>query len=237
MENNNIPPINNQFNTQPNTPINFQMEKKKKPFNMLIVPLVVVILLLGAAIFMAVSSNNKYQEQKNNVQAIVDKNVTQAKKEQKISLDKEYDEKSKLPYVTYEGPSELGSVKITYPRSWSAMYNQGGSNLFSFYAHPSIVPSPDLKKKFALRVAITDGKYQDALSGYEKQTKNKNITISPYQVSGVTGARIDGEINKDEDGSLVVFPVRDKVLYVWTQDKTYINDFNDIVLKNLSFIP
>ena len=90
---------------------------------MLIVPLGIVILLLGVAIFMAVSSNNKYQEQKNNVQAIVDKNVTQAKKEQKISLDKEYDEKSKLPYVTYEGPSELGSVKITYPRSWSAMYN------------------------------------------------------------------------------------------------------------------
>ena len=122
MENNNIPPINN----QPSGPINFQMEKRKKPFNMLIVPLGIVILLLGVAIFMAVSSNNKYQEQKNNVQAIVDKNVTQAKKEQKISLDKEYDEKSKLPYVTYEGPSELGSVKITYPRSWSAMYNQGG---------------------------------------------------------------------------------------------------------------
>jgi hypothetical protein len=99
MENNNIPPINN----QPSGPINFQMEKRKKPFNMLIVPLGIVILLLGVAIFMAVSSNNKYQEQKNNVQVIVDKNVTQAKKEQKISLDKEYDEKSKLPYVTYEG--------------------------------------------------------------------------------------------------------------------------------------
>jgi hypothetical protein len=65
----------------------------------------------------------------------------------------------------------------------------------------------------------------------------KKITISPYQVSGVSGARIDGEINKGQDGSLVVLPVRDKVLYVWTEDKTYIADFNNIVLKNLSFIP
>lgn len=236
MEPNNTLPTNNQFN-QPNQPINFQMEKKKKPFNMLIVPIVLLVILLGLAIFMAINYNSKYTEQKNKVQSIVDQKVTQAKKEQKVSSDKEYEEKSKLPYVTYEGPSELGSVKITYPRSWSAMYNQNGSNLFDFYAHPTIVPSPDLKKKFALRVSIVDGKYQDALSGYEKQTKSKNITISAYQVSGVTGARIDGEINKDEDGSLVVFPVRDKVLYVWTQDKTYINDFNDVVLKNLSFIP
>ncbi len=237
MEPTNNLPNTNLPGSQPGQQFSFQVEKKKKKFNILIIPVAVLSLLLIGSVVMTMKYNSKYKQQRDDVQAIVDKNVIQAKKEQKTVLDKEYDEKSKLPYLVYEGPAELGSVKITYPRSWAAMYNQSGSALFSFYAHPTIVPSPDLKKKFALKVSIVDGKYQDALTVYEKQTKSKSITISPYQVSGVTGARIDGEINKGEDGSLLVFPVRDKVLYVSTQDKTYINDFNDVVLKNLSFIP
>ena len=235
-ENNNIPNMDAPTGGPSN--LNFQIQKPKKGFNALIIPMVIMGIVLIIAVILIFNFKNKYEYQKSEVDQITETAVTQAKKEQKAELDKQYEEESKSPYLTYTGPSELGSVKIVYPKNWSVYYNQGNSrSIFDFYAHPVAVPATDLDKKYALRVAITSDKYQDALEDYEKQTKNKNITISPYQVSGVTGARIDGEIDKDIDGSLVVFPVRDKVLYVWTQDKTYINDFNDVVLKNLSFIP
>ncbi|HMS31681.1 MAG TPA: hypothetical protein PKA29_00175 [Candidatus Saccharibacteria bacterium] len=231
---------------QPNQPtppgsygnFNFSQEKSKKKFNMMIIPTVLLSLAVIALVIFLFSYKNKYQYQRDNVQNIANQQVAAAKKEQKVTLDKEYAEQSKSPYLTYEGPSELGSVKISYPRNWSVYIDQNqGKKLFDFYSHPIVVPSANLDKKYALRVAITSDSYQNALSGYEKDSKSKKITISPYQVSGVSGARIDGEINKDQDGSLVVLPVRDKVLYVWTEDKTYIADFNNIVLKNLSFIP
>lgn len=234
---------NNYQQNQPAPPgdfsnFNFKQEKKKNKFNAMIIPVVVLSLVAIVLAIFIFDYKSKYENQRDNVDAIATQRVTEAKKEQKISLDKEYEEKSKLPYLTYEGPSELGSVKISYPRSWSVYIDQNqGKKLFDFYSHPVAVPSANLEKKYALRVAITNDSYKDALEGYEKDTKSKNITISPYQVSGVAGARIDGEINKDQDGSLVVFPVRDKVLYVWTEDKTYIEDFNNVVLKNLSFIP
>lgn len=218
--------------------LNFTQEKKKKKFNTMIIPVIILSLILVVLSIFIFDYKSKYEHQRDDVDAIVTQQVTEAKKEQKTNLDKEYEQKSKLPYLTYEGPSELGSVKISYPRNWSVYIDQDqGKKLFDFYSHPVAVPAADLDKKYALRVAITNDSYQDALSGYERDTKTKNITISPYQVSGVAGARIDGEINKDQDGSLVVFPVRDKVLYVWTEDKTYIEDFNNVVLKNLSFIP
>lgn len=221
-----------------NNNLNFQTQKPKRGFNALIIPMTILGIGLVIAGILIFNYKNKYEYQKTEVDQITEQAVIQAKKEQKTELDKQYEEQSKSPYLTYIGPSELGSVKIVYPKTWSIYYDQNnGRSIFDFYAHPVAVPAADLEKKYALRVAVTSDKYQDALEGYEKQTKSKNITISPYQVSGVTGARIDGEIDKDIDGSLVVFPVRDKVLYVWTQDKTYINDFNDVVLKNLSFIP
>jgi hypothetical protein len=229
--------------TQPTPPgsygnFNFNQEKPKKKFNLMIIPVVLLSLGVVALSIFLFNYNSKYQYQRDNVQNIVNQQVAAAKKEQNTTLDKEYAEQSKLPYLTYEGPSELGTVKITYPRTWSVYINQNqGKKLFDFYSHPIVVPAVNLEKKYALRVVVTSDSYQDALSGYEKDSKSKKITISPYQVSGVSGARIDGEINKGQDGSLVVLPVRDKVLYIWTEDKTYITDFNNVVLKNLSFIP
>jgi hypothetical protein len=67
-----------------------------------------------------------------------------------------------------------------------------------------------------------------------------NIKASPIKaenVKGVTGMRFDGKVTPLYSGSVVVFPLRDKTLKIWTEIPGNVPDLNNIVLKNLTFVP
>lgn len=72
---------------------------------------------------------------------------------------------------------------------------------------------------------------------YESQLKKGDLKASSVQVSGVKGSRLDGFLKKDQEGSLVIFPLRDKTLKVWTENVEFRGDFDKIVLPGLSFVP
>ena len=63
------------------------------------------------------------------------------------------------------------------------------------------------------------------------------MTVAPFRavlVDSVLGARIDGEITTKRTGSVVLLPLRDKTLKIWTESNAYTADFDEI-LTNLSF--
>jgi flagellar basal body-associated protein FliL len=87
--------------TQPTPPgsygnFNFNQEKPKKKFNLMIIPVVLLSLGVVALSIFLFNYNSKYQYQRDNVQNIANQQVAAAKKEQKVTLDKEYAEQSKL---------------------------------------------------------------------------------------------------------------------------------------------
>ena len=92
----------------------------------------------------------------------------------------------------------------------------------------------------ALRVQVVSTPYAQSLKQYESNVaagtaKAKPITVEG--VKGVTGMRFDGKISAQYTGSVVLFPVRDKTLKIWTEIPGNVADLDNIVLKNLTFSP
>lgn len=207
----------------------------------LLIPLVVILLLfLGTAGF-GVWAYMERQDYKNNS----DQKAAAAAAEQKKATQAEeaakYAEEAKSPLKTFAGPSDFGSVTFEYPKTWSGYVVSGGNTPLNGYFQPDIVPNVENEaNSFALRVAVVEQSYSKILSGYNGDAKEGSVTVSPYaspKVEGAIGTRIDGEIVKGKRGSMVIFPVRNVTLQVWTEADQYVSDFNNIILPNLTFAP
>ncbi len=195
--------------------------------------------LVGAIVF-GVWAFAGQQDYKKNVDAkiatAVEANTKKVKAEDAVA----YAEASKNPLKTYVGPVEFGTVRLQYPRNWSVYVASGnGSTPVSLYAYPEVVPSVTADtSNFALRMEVVDQKYSVVLKQFAGQLQQGGLKIKPYvlpQVAGVTGARLDGQLSQNKKGSMVILPVRDKTLKLWTESDTFIKDFDASILPNASF--
>jgi len=205
----------------------------------LLIPLVVVgVLFVGAAgfgvwAFMERQDYKNNSDQKSAAAAAAQKTATQAEDAAK------YAEEAKNPLQTFVGPAAFGAVTVQYPKTWSGYVIQDEANdvpLNSFF-HPDVVPATG---NYALRVAIVNQPYSEVLEGYKDAIAKGLVAVSAYKlpkVDSIVGSRVDGEIDKEKQGSLVMFPIRNVTLEVWVEAQQYVPDFNNIVLPNLSFSP
>lgn len=199
-----------------------------------------VLLFVGTAAFgvWAFMGRADYKNNSDKKSAVA---VAAAKKVQKTSDEADFLEREKQPYETFDGPSEFGSLKIVYPKTWELYVDvktTGGTSIDG-YAHPAYVPGLLSDTAFALRFQVLSADYASLLKQYEGSTKNATVTVSPFRaelVNSVLGSRIDGQITTKRTGNVVLLPLRDKTLKIWTESNTYTADFNE-VLKNLSFAP
>jgi len=209
----------------------------------LVIPFVVVVMLfIGAAIF-GVWAYQQMQDYKNNVDQKVQVAVTNAKQEESAQKDKEFTEKEKSPLRMYTGPSAYGSLRIAYPKSWSGYVSDDSNNdpFVDGYFYPGIVPDISSEKgSYALRVQVTQESYSDSLSEFDDQVQSKTVKVSAYKfpkVPSVVGTRIDGQVEEGKTGEMILMPMRDKTLKVWTNSDKFTTDFKKYVLPNLSFSP
>lgn len=203
--------------------------------NPLTIPLVLAILLLIAASVMAVIYYTKFIEQRDTNQPIIDAAVVKAEEAQKEQLETEFTEREKLPTKNYTSPSELGTVKLVFPKTWSSYVEVTRANGMDFYAHPNYVPSDNVN--YALRMSVVNRPFANEVKSYDNAVKKGELRATAVRVSGTTGSRLDGFLEKDQEGSMVIFPLRDKTLRVWTESNEFRDDFNNIVLKGLTFVP
>jgi len=204
----------------------------------LIVIVLLAILFLSVVVFAgwAFSSRNDY---KNNVDKKINTAVDKAVKASNAKKDAEFAQREKEPLKVYQGPAEFGTVKIKYPKTWSAFITQDAKNSIpvNAYLHPDFVPGLQSGTAYALRLEIIQGDYDQQLKKFDSLSKAKKVKVTPFQSGSTTGARIDGEIDKGKKGSIVLLPLRDKTIKLTTESEIFVNDFNDIILKNLTFIP
>ncbi len=198
-----------------------------------------VVGLIGAAGF-AFWAFSERQDYKNNVDAKIAVAVKDNTKKVQAADAITYAEESKNPLKTYVGPEAFGTVNIVYPKTWSVYAVTGNSSTpVNLYAHPDVVPSIDSDiSSFALRVQVVEQKYSSVLQQYSSQQKQGKLAVKPYalpKVPGVNGVRLDGQLTQNEQGSMVILPIRDKTLKMWTESTTFVNDFNEKILPNASF--
>lgn len=179
-----------------------------------------------------------YNDQKNNVDQKIVAAQEIAKSQQKSADQKAFDEKEKDPLAEFVGPTDLGRVNFKYPKTWSVYVSNDGAKgtAYQAYLHPAAVPPTDAStNKFALQVSIVDQSYAQVIQQYAGLVKNGTLRSAAITVNGFDGQRFDGKFSKDVEGSAVVFKIRDKTLIVKTDSTTFKPDFDDKVLKTLSF--
>lgn len=213
--------------------------------NALAVPLLVIVLLfvgtLGFSIW-AFMGRQDYKDNSDQKAAAAAQAATVATQTEDAA---KFAEETKNPLKTFVGPSDFGSVTFQYPKTWSGYVIQetvaGGDLPLDGYFHPDVVPNVDLPTSvFALRVSVVSEPYSEVLESFSSLVEDGKVTVSPYKlakVDGVVGSRIEGELAQNKRGSMVIFPLRNVTLKVWTETDQYLGDFNTYVLPNLSFSP
>lgn len=248
----NLYPPSSYLDGQNNQPINLapasfnpqvpvEPYKPKKPLG-LIIALIVSIVLFIASSSLALVYFLQMQDYKNNSDQKSAAAVEVAKEEQKVELEKQFEERYKEPLTKYTSPAQYGAVALSYPKTWSAYVNEGGGTAaVDAYFNPSFVPAPDSARdfKYALRAQILNSNYQRELDTYRSYIEKGETKVIP--LSGLpnnsTGTRLEGKIGDKINGVVVVIPVRDKVLKIWTEGDIYRADFDNFIIKNLNYNP
>lgn len=211
--------------------------------NGLVLSLIFSVVMLVLAIAFGGWSYMSRQDYKNNVDAKIKDAVVVAKQEESTSKDKQFIEKEKNPLRTYKGPDQYGAVTIQYPKTWSAYVEDTGSssNPVNGFFNPSYVPSKsDQNALFALRLQITNQTYAQTLQRYTSLQKSGKVQVSPYtlpKIPTIVGVQIKGEIDSKKEGTMVILPLRSGSLTVWSEGSQYQNDFQNIILPNMTFLP
>jgi hypothetical protein len=209
---------------------------------------IVITVLAAGVLVLAVFSIWAYgrmTDYKNNSDQKAAAAVTAATAEQKITLDAQFAEQSKSPLKTYTSPAEYGSVVITYPKTWSAYVDPdpSGNAVVDGYFYPDYLPSvaSDAAITYSLRVQINEDTYQEAVDDYQTSITQGKLTATPFAPTAIEGAsaglRLSGQLTKDKRGAMIIIPLRDKVLKIWTESEAGIADFDNYVIPNLTFSP
>lgn len=201
--------------------------------NPLVIPLVLSVLALIGVSVVAFMYYGNYVDQRDNVNQKITDAVEVANAKQKKELQAEFVEKEKEPNKVYTSPEIYGSVKLSYPKTWGAFVSESGSGI-EFYAHPNYVPAKGVN--YALRMSVTDRNFAKEVKTYDQSVKKGELTAVSITTSKTTGTRLDGLLKKDQAGTIAIFPLRDKTLRVWTENRDYQGDYEN-TLKNLSFVP
>ena len=215
--------------------------------NVLVFPLIASIMLLIGAVAFGVWAYGGEQDYKNNSDQKSAVAVSAAIKAEDQVKDKQFAEDSKSPFKTYNGPAAFGSIKVSYPKTWGAYIDQTGNGNLAVngYFYPDFVPadngSDTSPTAYALRVQILDQSYSTTLQNYSGQVQSGvALTVAPFvlkNVKNVVGSRLEGALDSNTNGSMVIFPLRDKTLEVWTEASQFEADFNNSILPNLTFSP
>lgn len=239
-----MPPVNNQptapYGGAPIAPLPTGLPGKSKG-KLIFITIILGVLFVFTLLF-AFYAFAQMQDYKNNSDAISAKAVVAAEAAQESKLNAEFAEKEKSPYKTYQSSADFGSVKIVYPKLWGSYVQEiaeGGMPVNGFF-HPNFVPQTEGLLPIALRVQVVSIPYDQSLREFEGNVTAGTVKASPVKIDGVknvTGMRFDGKITPNFSGSIVMFPMRDKTLKIWTEIPSNVSDLNNIVLKNLSFSP
>lgn len=219
------------------------VQPPKKGLNALLIPLILAVLLLLGALGFGMWAFGGMQDYKNNVQPKIDAAVAVAKQQTATAKDAEFVEKDKNPLRTYTSPQAAGSIVIQYPKTWSAFVTEhpDENDPIDGYFHPGYVPGIESETDFALRLKVVSQPYAEYLKQFEGKVQGGEISMAPYKppkmAEGILGVRLEGEINTGQQDVMILLPLRDKTIELSTESTQFKNDFDKIILANLTYSP
>jgi hypothetical protein len=201
--------------------------------------LVISIVLLVAAIGFGAWAYSGRQDYKNKVDSKISVAVQQAQQQEAANLNASFAQQEKSPYSTYDGPEAYGSIVLQYPRTWSGYVDTSGSDYpVDGYFNPGVVPSITSQSSvFALQVRVLNQSYSQTLQSLQQN----GVTSQAYALPSlpkIVGVELSGPIASNQTNeTMVVLPIRADTIEISTDGTQYLNDFNNTILKYVSFSP
>ncbi|MEO6760823.1 MAG: hypothetical protein ABI220_00385 [Candidatus Saccharimonadales bacterium] len=217
-------------------------DTQRGDINIWVILLGLAILLFAGALSFAIWAYSGRQDYKDNSDSKIKVAVSEAVKNTQITDSAKYAEAAKQPFNTYVGPEAYGSVQVAYPRTWSSYADTTNSStpLDAYFQLGTVPGITDKAALFALRIKVVGQSYDSVLSSLTNVSSKDAPRVTPYRlpkVQNIIGSRLDGQIARNKQGSMIVLPLRDKTIEIWTESDQYLADFNNIILPNLSFSP
>lgn len=206
----------------------------------------IVSIVLGLLFVISLAFGLTMLVGKNDLQNSIDKKVQQqvsgAVKDAEVAKDATFAEEQKSPVKSYTAPSTFGTATVAYPKTYSAYIDEssGGNSAINAYFHPNVVPKEDRSITFALRMQVVQASYDSQVKLFDTNLKSGKVTVKPFRaanVASVMGVRVDGEIATGKQGSMILIPLRDKTIKIWTENKEYVADFDTYVVPSINFVP
>ena len=208
--------------------------------NVLVLPLIALGVLFIAATAFAIWAYSSRQDYKNNVDQKISAANQKVKQQTQTEDQAKYFEESQRPNIAFQASETFGSLSFQHSKTWSTYINDQGatSNSLDVYLNPNaVLPINAQSSSSALRVKVVSQPYDSVIRQY---ANNQKVTVSAYKlpkVTSVVGSRVDGQVQPNKQGSMVVLPLRDKTLEIWTESNTYLNEFNNVILPSVTFVP
>jgi hypothetical protein len=208
----------------------------------LLVSFIVTALLLVCALSFAFWAYTERQDYKTRSDAKVQAAVARADEALTAKLENDFLAREKEPYKSYQSPASFGAVRVMYPKTWSAyVIETNGGTPVNAYFHPNYVPGINLNETaYAVHLEVIERSYDQELKSFDAQVKAGKVRATPYRAPKMpnnSGMRFDGDILNKKKGTVVIFPLRDKVIRLTSEALDYVPDFEKAVLENLVFVP
>ena len=188
------------------------------------------VIALGFAILFGVKLNSAAQQKTKEIS----NSIEAREKELKAIFQSEKEE----TVINYIADEVFGAFEFSYPKVWSTNVEQevGAAKELVFMADPNmIVINKEVPGPYpALRVVVFQEKYANKLKDTENSNKNVKspMTEEDATVSELSGKRFTGvEVKSGKQFSYVILPLRDKTLYIGTDDLSVYSDNYETILK------
>jgi hypothetical protein len=214
-----------------------------KPINFPVVVAVVLGLLAAGGLAAFAWSYSQMLHYRDNSDSIVASAVVDAKEQQLLADEAAFLEESKKPYSNFSGPADFGSVSFDYPKIWSAYNVKNDKDGYQVYFYPNLMPPLSEDTALALRFSVENKSYEEVVKTYNADADKGSLTATPLTIgqteefAGFKGLRFDGQVGKNLNGSIALFKVRDKTLSLRVDSSNWLNDFDNIILPSLNFVP
>lgn len=223
-------------------PQNFGGSKFGDPTSLLKTIAIVILSLVSVAfIGLFIWALTQYFDEKTDVEERINVAVATAVDKQQSEDEKECNEKMKLDFLTFKGPSDYGDLTFKYPKTWSVYIASDPlkEDDFEAYFNPTQVESIESKNSiYALVVEIRNDSFESVVNEYQRamDKKDSNLTVESITLaSGTTANKYTGTIpGTDFSGYIVVFKIRDKTAIIRTDSIKHEKDYNK-VLDSITF--
>ena len=199
----------------------------------LIVASLLAVLFIGLFIWMTI----KWNEANTNVQGKIDVAVAKAKNELQTKLESDFEEKEKYPFLTFSGPSDLGSLNFEYPKTWNLYIPEDASRggEFNAYLNPGQVNVVSDTTVMALRVTIKSEQIDRVLEDFNSKVQSGEMTVASKVVNGVNVNVYTGKLDSDLQGIVCVFKIRDKTAVLQTDSSNVFRADFERILSTIRF--